>query len=152
VVLKERLRCLIVDDTAIFVDAAGNFLACQGISIVGAASTSIEAIRCSEELLPDITLIAIYLGAESGFAVAEQLHRAAQPSQAILISTHAAEDFADMIEESAAVGFLSKSALSCDAILDLLSRRSDGVPASRLSAQKGPAARPRLVNTSAPHR
>lgn len=137
-VLKEVVRCLIVDDSAVFVDAACGLLACQGISIVGVASTSIEAVRCSEELLPDVTLIDINLGEESGFDVAEQLHRAAQPSQVILISTHAAEDFADMIEESPAVGFLSKSTLSCDAILDLLSDHSDRVPSSRLSAlQKG---------------
>jgi hypothetical protein len=38
----------------------------------------------------------------------------------ILISTHAAQDFADMIETSPAVGFLSKSALTCVAILDLV--------------------------------
>jgi hypothetical protein len=38
----------------------------------------------------------------------------------ILISTHAAQDFADMIETSPAVGFLSKSALTCGAIHDLV--------------------------------
>jgi hypothetical protein len=37
----------------------------------------------------------------------------------ILISTHAAEDFADMIETSPAVGFLSKSALTGAAIREL---------------------------------
>ena len=38
----------------------------------------------------------------------------------ILISTHAAQDFADMIETSPAVGFLSKSALTGAAIRDLV--------------------------------
>jgi hypothetical protein len=38
----------------------------------------------------------------------------------ILISTHAAQDFADMIETSPAVGFLSKSGITCGAIHDLV--------------------------------
>jgi hypothetical protein len=37
----------------------------------------------------------------------------------ILLSTHAAQDFADMMDTSPAVGFLSKSALTCTAIHDL---------------------------------
>ena len=39
----------------------------------------------------------------------------------ILISTHAKEEFADLIEASPAAGFLSKSDLSADAIRALLS-------------------------------
>jgi hypothetical protein len=38
----------------------------------------------------------------------------------ILISTHAEADYADLIEASPALGFLSKSALSGSAIRDLL--------------------------------
>ena len=39
----------------------------------------------------------------------------------ILISSHAEEDYADLIAESPALGFLSKTALSGDAIRRLLS-------------------------------
>jgi hypothetical protein len=38
----------------------------------------------------------------------------------ILISTHTEADYADLIEASPVLGFLSKSALSGGAILDLL--------------------------------
>jgi hypothetical protein len=38
----------------------------------------------------------------------------------ILISTHAEDDFADLIAASPAVGFLSKAELSADAIRDLV--------------------------------
>jgi DNA-binding NarL/FixJ family response regulator len=74
-----------------------------------------------KELRPDVTLVDINLGGESGFEVAEQLSRieASTPLPVILISTHAAEDFADMIETSPAVGFLSKSALTGAAIREL---------------------------------
>ena len=69
-----------------------------------------------------MTLVDINLGGESGFELAEQLSRVGgpRPSPVILISTHAAQDFADMIETSPAVGFLSKSALTYAAIGDLV--------------------------------
>jgi DNA-binding NarL/FixJ family response regulator len=116
------MRCLIVDDSADFVDAARGLLQCDGITVVGSASTSADALRRFEELLPDVTLVDINLGSESGFELAEQLHRAGgpAPSPVILISTHAAQDFVDMIETSPAVGFLSKSGLTCGAIHDLV--------------------------------
>lgn len=114
------MRCLIVDDSVDFVDAARGLLQCEGITAVGSASTSADALRRFEELRPDVTLVDINLGSESGFELAEQLHLAGGPSPVILISTHAAEDFADMIESSPAVGFLSKSALTCCAIHDLV--------------------------------
>ena len=114
------MRCLIVDDSADFIDAARGLLECEGITVVGVASTSADALRSFEELRPDVTLVDINLGGESGFELAEQLHLAGGPSPVILISTHAAQDFADMIESSPAVGFLSKSALTCCAIHDLV--------------------------------
>jgi CheY-like chemotaxis protein len=115
------MRCLIVDDSADFVEAARGLLECQGVSVVGVASTGAEALRLFEELRPDVTLVDINLGGESGFEVAEQFHRigGSTPLPVILISTHAAEDFADMIETSPAVGFLSKSALTGAAIHEL---------------------------------
>ena len=116
------MRCLIVDDSAGFVDAARGLLECEGLSVVGVASTSAEALRLFEEMRPDVTLVDINLGGESGFELAEQLHLVdwSTPSPVILISTHAAQDFADMIETSPAAGFLSKSALTGAAIRDLV--------------------------------
>ena len=42
------------------------------------------------------------------------------PLPVILISTHAEEDYADLIASSSVVGFLPKVDLSADAIRDLL--------------------------------
>ena len=117
------MRCLIVDDSADFIDAARGLLERQGVAVVGAASSGAEAIRRFEELRPDVTLVDIDLGGESGFDVVNQLHHAAAPapSPLILISTHALEDFADMVATSPAIGFVSKSTLSAEIIQDLIS-------------------------------
>ena len=119
------MRCLIVDDSAHFVAAARGLLEREGVAVVGVASTGADALRCFEELRPDVTLVDLDLGGESGFDVAEQLHRSAGPTAppVILISTHAAQDFAELIEASPAAGFVAKSALSGSAIRDLVCHR-----------------------------
>jgi CheY-like chemotaxis protein len=116
------LRCLIVDDNARFGDAARALLERQGIAVVAIATSSDEAARQVRELAPDVALIDIGLGEESGFDLAEHLH--ADPDRPcpsiILISTRDEREFADLIEASPAVGFLAKSEMSADTIYDKL--------------------------------
>jgi len=117
------MRCLIVDDDASFLDTASLLLEHQGVAVVGVATTSAEALKWVEELRPEVILVDVNLGAESGFELAEQLHRDARSAPVILISTHAEQDLADMIAINPAVGFLSKLALSSGAISELLEAR-----------------------------
>jgi DNA-binding NarL/FixJ family response regulator len=116
------LRCLIIDDSPRFVTAARGLLEQQGIVVVGVASTGAEALQQAASLRPDVTLLDIDLGDESGFELVERLHRHAggAPLPVIMISTHAEEDYADLIASSSAVGFLPKVDLSGNAIRDLL--------------------------------
>ena len=116
------MRCLIVDDSTDFVAAARHLLEHAGIKVVGVASTSAEALRRFEQQRPDVTLVDVNLGSENGFELAEQLHRSGlpAPSPVIMISTHAEQDFADLIAASPAIGFLAKFALTADAIRDLV--------------------------------
>ena len=122
------LRCFIIDDSRPFLDAARGLLEREGITVVGVASTSGEAIKRIRELRPDVTLLDIDLGLESGFEVARLLHRDADQvaSPVIMISTHAEEDYADLIADSPAIGFVPKTALSGSAIRDLLRSWGDG--------------------------
>ena len=123
------LRCLIVDDSPRFLDAARGLLEGQGITVVGVASNTADALRRTGELRPDVTLLDIDLGGESGLELARRLHGQAgqAPGLVILISTHAEQDYAELIAASPAIGFLPKTALSGDAIRDLLAgRRDDG--------------------------
>jgi DNA-binding NarL/FixJ family response regulator len=127
------LRCLLVDDSQGFLQAARRLLERQGIAVVGMASTTAEALQEAARLRPDVTLVDIQLGVESGFDVARLFARGALtgPSPVILISTHAEQDYADLIADSPAVGFLHKPTLSAEAIRDLLGRGdADGEPVS----------------------
>jgi DNA-binding NarL/FixJ family response regulator len=115
-------RVLIVDDNRAFLEAARVLLERQGLSVVGVALTSAEALSQAEQLQPDLILVDIMLGEESGFELARDLIGRDQASgvSVILISTHAEADFADLIAESPAKGFLPKSELSADALLQIL--------------------------------
>jgi two-component system, NarL family, nitrate/nitrite response regulator NarL len=121
-----RFSCLIVDDSAGFLDAARALLVQEGISVVGVASTKAEALQRAKELQPEVILVDIDLGADSGFDLARRLveESGLDPRSVILISTHAREEFADLIEASAAGGFLSKSDLSASAIREVVGRNA----------------------------
>jgi CheY-like chemotaxis protein len=122
------LRCLIVDDNADFLTAASDLLTRQGVTVVGLASTGSEALRRADELRPDVALVDIELGAESGFDVARLLGETPhlEPLPVVLISTYAEHDFVDLIAASPAVGFVSKADLSGQAVADVLERSRDG--------------------------
>jgi DNA-binding NarL/FixJ family response regulator len=115
------LRCLIVDDNASFLEAAAHILQREGLTVVGAASSIADALRQARELRPDVILVDIMLGHESGFDLARRLAEAdvGDPS-VILISTHAEADFEDLIEEAPAAGFMPKSQLSANMIRRLV--------------------------------
>ncbi len=116
------LRCLIVDDTPSFCEAARDLLEGQGLTVVGCATSGTEAVRCVRELQPDIALVDIDLGADSGFAVARRLDEGVEgyAPKIILISTYDEREFVKLIESSPAVGFLAKTELSAARIFRLL--------------------------------
>jgi CheY-like chemotaxis protein len=121
------LRCVIVDDSPHFLDAARGLLEREGVTVVGVASTGSDAIQRIRELQPDVTLLDIDLGTESGFEVARRLQRETGPgpTPVILISTHGEQDFADLIAASPVLGFLSKATLSASAVRDMLEAKRD---------------------------
>ena len=125
------LGVLIVDDNWLFAEAARDRLEREGLRVVGVAATSAEALRRAEELRPEVVLVDVMLGGESGFELARRLaahHRDGGPA-VILISTHAEADFADLIAQSPAIGFVPKRELSAAAIRRIVDGRRPGGPA-----------------------
>jgi DNA-binding NarL/FixJ family response regulator len=114
------VSCVIVDDSPGFLAVAERLLERQGIPVLGVASTGDEALRCVEELVPDVVLVDLYLGGESGLDVAERLGAEAVSAAVIIVSTHSPEDYRDLIAASPAIGFVSKARLSARAIHEVL--------------------------------
>jgi two-component system, NarL family, nitrate/nitrite response regulator NarL len=118
-------RCLIVDDNAGYLTEARDLLQRQGLSIIGVASTSRDALAIAASDRPDVALVDVDLGAESGLDVARALATSAEPVAVILISAYAEKDLRELLEDSPAIGFLPKSVLSRGAIDDLLGDRDE---------------------------
>ena len=118
--VRVTVRCLLVDDNQEFLAAARDLLERGEMTVAGTATHGAEAVRQVTALGPDVALVDINLGGESGFDLAAAL----APTPVILISTVAPEDYADLIEASPAIGFLAKTALSAAAVRLLLTAES----------------------------
>jgi CheY-like chemotaxis protein len=124
------LSCLIVDDSLEFLEVARSLLEREGVAVVGVAATASDALQQIGELRPQVVLVDIDLGGDSGFEVARRIAKVA-PTSVVLISTHAEDDFAELIAQSPAAGFISKSELSAHAIQRLIGGQSgDGASAT----------------------
>ena len=141
--VRVAFSVLIVDDNRLFLQAARVLLEQEGLRVVGVAASSAEALRRAEELRPEVVLVDITLGDESGFDLARRLAggrrddgrrddgrredgRREDGAAVILISTHSEADFADLIAESVAEGFLPKPELSARAIARIMAGRPGG--------------------------
>jgi CheY-like chemotaxis protein len=114
--VRMPLRCLLVDDNETFLETASLLLEREGLKVAGVASSIAEALRQARALRPDLILVDIGLGSESGFTLARLLAGDGQRADMILISTGAEADYAELIAESPAAGFLAKSELSASRI------------------------------------
>jgi DNA-binding NarL/FixJ family response regulator len=111
------LRCLIVDDSDEFLASATRLLEAQGMSVVGRATSSEEALRRAEDLAPDVVLVDVELGDEDGVELAQELEARRPSTRAILISAHDREEVRLLTN---GVAFLPKSSLGAAAIEKLI--------------------------------
>jgi DNA-binding NarL/FixJ family response regulator len=120
------LRCLLVDDNGPFLKAAAVLLQREGVTVVGVAYSTAEALEAARTLRPDVVLVDIGLGDGCGFDLAPLLARDGQGGGAdvIMVSAGPETDYAELIAESPAVGFLSKSELSARGIARILGHMS----------------------------
>ena len=108
-------RYLIVDDNESFLEIVRGLLEREGLNGVSVASSYADALRLFEALRPDVVLVDIFLGDQSGLKLARRLAEGNR-STVILISTHAEADLGDLIAKSPAAGFLPKAEVSAEAI------------------------------------
>jgi CheY-like chemotaxis protein len=118
----EALRCLIVDDNAEFLETARRLLSQEGVNVVGVAANSAEAIERAADLQPDVVLIDVHLGQESGLQLASRmagLDREGFP-RVILISSYPEAEMDEALPTGPTIEFVSKTDLSASAIRNAL--------------------------------
>jgi DNA-binding NarL/FixJ family response regulator len=109
---------LLVDDSQPFIDAATDLLRSQGLDVVGTATTGAEGVRLAEELRPDVVLVDVDLGPESGFDVTDELVSRGF-HDVVLMSAYNEAEFVDLLAGSTALGFISKVQLTAERVVEL---------------------------------
>jgi DNA-binding NarL/FixJ family response regulator len=121
------ITCLIVDDSFEFFEAARQLLADDGVMVIGFAATSDDAVEETLALRPDVVLVDIELGIESGVDVARRLVALANGGPPIvLISAESLSELTELVDVSGASGFVSKTDISGDTIRRFLGRAESG--------------------------
>lgn len=115
--------CLLVDDNTAFLENARALLGRQGVTVAGTASNTAAALRQASALRPDVAVVDIGLGDENGFDLAVYLSEAGVT--VIMVSAAPAAEYADLLDESPAVGFLAKTELSAAGIRRILARANE---------------------------
>ena len=119
------LCCLIVDDNTGFLESACLLLERDGL-IVAVARTGEDAFLHIEEMHPDVVLVGVDLGHESGVDLVRSFQdRFGQSTpDLILISLETEQDLAELIADTPVLGFIPKTHLSAEAIHALRLGRS----------------------------
>jgi DNA-binding NarL/FixJ family response regulator len=114
------LTVLIVDDHPAFRQSARAMLEAEGFDVVAEAADGTSGLELARELEPELVLLDVALPDVSGFDVAASLIGA--PSKVILTSSRERADYGSRVSRSGALGFVSKDALTAEALHELLER------------------------------
>lgn len=113
---------LLVDDSRPFLEIARLLLENDGLEVVGTATTSAHALAQARALHPQVALVDVNLGGESGLQLARRFAGldTADHVSVILMSTHDESEYADLLVGSPVLGFLAKERLSGASVRELL--------------------------------
>ncbi|MBV6521741.1 MAG: Oxygen regulatory protein NreC [Gemmatimonadaceae bacterium] len=97
-----QIRVLVVDDHAIVREGLRHVLSTDDdFVVVGEAGDGATALQLAEEMQPDVVLLDINLGAESGLDVARRLRARHETNRILILSVH---DDREIVLESLRVG------------------------------------------------
>ena len=102
-------RVLIVDDHALFRDAARRVLSAAGFDVVAGAADAAGALRLARELRPDVILVDVQLPDADGFQLARELTGRPGGPVVVLVSGRPRSDYGGLVERSGARGFIDKA-------------------------------------------
>jgi len=108
------MRIVVVDDHQILREVLEAACSWFGFSVVGAASTGIDAIETISRVSPDIVILDLLLPDMDGFAVADALRARACKARILAVSSRCDENTVYRIERAGFSGFLDKRATAID--------------------------------------
>jgi DNA-binding NarL/FixJ family response regulator len=128
---------MIIDDDVAFLHAMRSMIEQDpGSSVVGTAANGRDAVERAEACRPDVVLVDVRLGVESGYDVAHRIEERAVATAdwrpaVILLSTHPEDELADRIAANPSYGFLDKTTVSVAQVRELLFAKTGRMPDRR---------------------
>lgn len=110
---------LIVDDHEVFRGTARLLLEAEGFVVVGEAADGASALGEADRLRPDVVVLDVQLPDMTGFEVSRRLLTDGLVGRVVLVSSRHASEYGELIDESGAIGFISKDELSGSRLADV---------------------------------
>jgi DNA-binding NarL/FixJ family response regulator len=105
----KTLRTVVAEDSGILRASLVKFLkVLPHVAIVGEAINGEEALKCVDELAPDLLILDISMPKVNGWQVLSQLQERQVPTQVIIFATYVNSHFAPMVQERGVYAYLSK--------------------------------------------
>jgi DNA-binding NarL/FixJ family response regulator len=114
------LTTLIVDDHELFRSTARALLEGEGFVVVGEAGTGAAALSETRRLDPDLVVLDVQLPDGTGFDVSHCLRAWGFAGQVVLVSSRAASEYGELVDDSGATGFITKDQLSGASLAQVL--------------------------------
>ena len=109
---RSAVRVLIVDDVAVFREAASELVQRRGYTVAGEADSAATAVEAAARLRPDAVLLDLRLPDGNGIKVSAVLTRAHPGLAILLMSVDPVSPSAEEIRACGAQGFVRKSRLA----------------------------------------
>lgn len=108
-----ELRILLADDHEIIRGGLISLLTAQpGWTVVGQASTGVEAVRLARELKPDIIIMDMTMPELNGLEATRQIIQELPHAEILILTVHGSEKLLRDVQEAGARGFVLKNEAS----------------------------------------
>lgn len=104
------IRIVLVDDHAVVRAGLRAVLApARDVEVIGEGGSGLDAIRLTEELMPDVLVMDLTMDGLSGEEALREIRSRKLASRVLILSMHSEEDYLVPLLEAGANGYLSKS-------------------------------------------
>ena len=120
------IKVLLADDQAILADGVKSVLeTCEEIKVAGIARDGFEAVRLTDELLPDVVLMDIRMPNMNGVIATREIKRAHPEVKVLVLTTFDDSDYILNAINNGASGYLLKDT-SSSALIDAIKNAYEG--------------------------
>jgi DNA-binding NarL/FixJ family response regulator len=120
--MGERHRIVIAEDHTLFRESLRAVLSSDAdLEVVAEAEDGLEAIRCAEELAPDMILIDLSMPKMNGVEAIREINKRIPETRILVLTVHKTEEFILEVFQAGAGGYILKDASSVELMMAIKS-------------------------------